>query len=234
LEEKQMAAGNATVVLTFGGARANLCGMNPPVLRVRRATTDDLQSLKALWRSMRLAADDLEKRLTEFQVVEDADGKLLGAVGVQIVRQHARLHSEGYLDFAHADAARELFWKRIQTLASNHGVFRLWTQENSPYWLRSGFRAADAKKLSDLPPEWREGGGEWFMFQLKDEEAIAKALDKDFAAFMSAERRNTERAYERARTLKIIITVIGFLIGILGFGVVGYLLVHNHPVSPGH
>jgi len=183
---------------------------------------------------MLLPADELEKRLTEFQVVEGADGKLLGAIGIQIVRRHARLHSEGYLDFAHADEARQLFWERIQNLASNHGVFRLWTQEISPFWSRLGFRSVSANKLSDLPSEWNQARGEWFALQLKDEEAIANALDKDFAAFMSAEKRNTERTHEQARTLKTIITIIGFAIGILCFGIAAYLLVHRNPFLSGH
>ncbi len=207
--------------------------MNLPVLRVRRATTDDRQSLTALWQSMLLPARELERRLTEFQVVETAAGKLLGAVGIQIVRQHAWLHSESYLDFAHADAARELFWDRIRTLAANHGVFRLWTQESSPFWFRLGFRSAAAKKLSDLPAEWQSARGEWFMLQLKDEETITNALDQDFAAYLSAEKQNTERAFQQARRLKTVITVIGFLIGILCFGVVAYLLIHHNPFSAG-
>ena len=41
--------------------------------RVRRATLDDLGALKPLWTSMRLPAADLEKRLTEFQVIESAE-----------------------------------------------------------------------------------------------------------------------------------------------------------------
>ena len=182
---------------------------------------------------MLLPTDELEKRLTEFQVAETADGKLLGAIGIQIARQHARLHSESFLDFAHADEARELFWERIQTIASNHGVFRLWTQENSPYWSRLGFRSALAK-LSDLPTEWQPARGEWFTLQLKDEETIANALDTDFAAFMSAEKRNAQRTYEQARTLKTIITIIGFTIGILCFGLVAYLLIHRNPFLAGH
>jgi N-acetylglutamate synthase-like GNAT family acetyltransferase len=202
--------------------------------KVRRATTDDRESLKALWRSMLLPADELEKRLTEFQVVETADGKLLGAIGVQILRQHARLHSESYLDFAQADEARQLFWDRIQILAANHGVFRLWTQESSPFWSRLGFRSAGAARLADLPPEWQPARGEWFMLQLKDEQAIVSALDKDFANFMLAEKRNTERTYEQARTLKTILTVFGFAIAILCFILVGYLLIHRNPFSPGH
>jgi len=202
--------------------------------RIRRATTDDREGLKALWRTMLLPADELEKRLTEFQVAETADGQLLGAIGIQIARQHARLHSESYLDFAHADEARQLFWNRIQTLASNHGVFRVWTQESSPFWTQLGFRSANAAKLAELPAEWQPAKGEWFMLQLKDEQAITNALDKDFAAFMSMERRNTERTYEQARTLKTIITVIGFTIGILCFILAGYLLIHRNPFLPAH
>jgi len=182
---------------------------------------------------MLLPADELEKRLTEFQVIENADGRLLGAIGIQIVRQHAWLHSESYLDFAHADKARELFWERIQALAANHGVFQLWTQENSPFWSRLGFRSATAKKLSDLPTEWQSARGEWFMLQLKDEETITNALDKDFAVFMSAEKQNTERAFQQARTLRTTITIIGFAIGILCFGVAAYLLIYHSPFSPG-
>jgi N-acetylglutamate synthase-like GNAT family acetyltransferase len=208
--------------------------MSSSQLFIRRATTDDRESLKSLWRSMLLPADELEKRLTEFQVAEAADGQLLGAIGIQIVRQHAWLHSESYLDFGHADAARHLFWNRIQTLASNHGVFRLWTQESSPFWSQLGFRPANAARLADLPPEWQSAKGEWFVLQLKDEQAIINALDKDFAAFMSMERLKTERTYEQARTLKTIITVIGFTIAILCFIVVGYLLIHRNPFLSGH
>lgn len=208
--------------------------MDPSDLRVRRATTDDLPGLKALWRSMLLPADELEKRLTEFQVVESADGKLLGAIGIQIAGRHARLHSESYLDFAHADDARELLWERVQTLASNHGVFRAWTQENSPFWSRLGFRSAIGKNLPDMPADWQQAPGEWFTLQLKDEEKITNALDKDFAAFMSLERQNTERTFQQAKTLRTVITVIGFAIGILCFVIVGYLLFHRGGTSPGN
>jgi N-acetylglutamate synthase-like GNAT family acetyltransferase len=97
--------------------------MSSPNLRIRRATMDDFLSLKSLWNSMHFPAGELEKRLTEFQVVEAADGQIVGAIGVQIIRQHALLHSEGYTDFAVADAARQLFWERIQTIAAHHGVF---------------------------------------------------------------------------------------------------------------
>ena len=223
-----------TVLLTFERQQANFSAMDSPGLRVRRATTDDLVALKELWHSMKLPAEDLEKRLTEFQLVETGAGELLGAIGIQIVRQHAWLHSESYRDFAHADVSRQLFWGRIQTLASNHGVFRLWTQENSPYWSQLGFRIAGPAKLAGLPPEWQSNRGEWSVLQLKDEETITNALEKDFAAFMAMERQNTERTHQQAKTVKAIVTVIGFGIGLLGFGVAAYLLFQHSPFLSGH
>ena len=201
-------------------------------LHIRRATTEDLRSLKALWESMRLPSDELGKRLTEFHVVQTADGRLLGAIGIQIVRQHARLHNEAYFDFALADHAREMFWDRIQTLASNHGIFRLWTQETSPFWTRLGFQPAVAEKSPRLPEEWNQTKNEWLTLQLKNEEVIANALDKNFAAFISSEKRSTARVREQAQTLKTIITITGFLVGISCFAVAVYLIVHRHLFFP--
>ena len=51
--------------------------MTPPNHRVRRATLDDLPALKPLWESMRFSVEDLEKRLTEFQVAENAQGEIV-------------------------------------------------------------------------------------------------------------------------------------------------------------
>src|ERR1700722_5229790 len=90
----------------FQNANATLqLSMNPQTLRIRRATVDDRAALKTLWTSMRLPVDELEKRLTEFQVVEHYDGEVVGAIGIQFSRQHALLHSEGYTDFSIAGAA---------------------------------------------------------------------------------------------------------------------------------
>jgi N-acetylglutamate synthase-like GNAT family acetyltransferase len=204
--------------------------MNPTQLSVRRATVDDLTALKKIWETMRLPTDDLEKRLTEFQIAENAGGEIVGAIGVHVIRQHALLHSEGYADFSLADAARNLFWIRIQTLASNHGVFRLWTQERSPFWKSFGFQPPTAEAMPRLPAEWKnEFDGGWLTFQLKDEAVITAALDKEFAQFMAAEKRDTDRVAEQARALKTILTVLGFAIGILSFGMAIYLLVHRNP-----
>jgi N-acetylglutamate synthase-like GNAT family acetyltransferase len=204
--------------------------MSSPDLRIRRATLDDLNAIKELWISMRLPADELEKRLTEFQIAETGDGQLIGAIGLHIIRQHTLLHSEGYADFGAADAARHLFWERVQTLAANHGVFRLWTQERSPFWKSYGFQPPNAEILGRLPGEWKnEFDGGWLTLQLKDEAVITAALEKEFAQFMAAEKRDTDRVVEQAHTLKTILTIIGFAIGIFCFGVAIYLFVRHNP-----
>ncbi len=206
--------------------------MSSQTLRIRRATVDDRAALKNLWAAMRLPADELEKRLTEFQVVENADGEVLGTIGIQFTKQHALLHSESYTDFAVADAARQLFWERIQTLASNLGVFRVWTQERSPFWKSFGFQPPKAEILARLPVEWKnEFTGGWLTLQLKNEEVITSALEKQFAGFMAAEKKETDRLSEKARTIRIVVTVLGFAIGIIGIIVAVYLFIHRNPFS---
>src|ERR1700722_5258902 len=172
--------------------------MNSPSLRARRATVEDLATLKAIWISMQLPADNLEGRLTEFQVVE-RDCEVVGAIGLLILRTAALLHSEGYSDFSVADIARKLFWERIQTLAANHGVFRLWTLENSPFWLRWGFQSADTEALARLPDEWKSPDANWFTLELKNEAVINAALQSQFIGHMAAEKKSTEETLARAK-----------------------------------
>jgi N-acetylglutamate synthase-like GNAT family acetyltransferase len=203
---------------------------------------DDFAALKTIWATMRLPADELEKRLTEFQVAENSDGEVVGAIGIQISKQHALLHSEGYSDFSVADAARQLFWERIQTLASNHGVFRLWTQEQSPFWKSFGFQPPNIETRARLPAEWRNesaGGlgapernaGGWLTFQLKNEDRVNAALEKEFALFMAGEKLETKRISEKAKTINAIITIVGFVIGISGIGFAIYLFARHNPFS---
>ena len=197
-----------------------------PNLQTHRATVDDLPALLALWRGAQWPTAELESRLTEFQVAE-ADGQFAGALGLEILRQHARLHSEDYADFAHADAARELFWQRIEKLAANHGVFRVWTQETSPFWTGWGFHPANAETLERLPDEWKAFDGKWLTIELKNEDVITAALGTQFAGFMEAEKQQTAQVSAQARSLRTIFTIIFFAIGIGLCAYAFYLLRHH-------
>ncbi len=185
--------------------------MNSSDYRVRRATLDDMAALKTLWQTMRFPEGDLEKRLTEFQVVEGPDQKLVGALGFQMIERQGCLHSETFADFAVAEAMRPLLWARIQSLATNHGLVRIWTRETAPFWTHNGFQPAGEKLLPKLPATWQESGSHWLALQLKDEEAIA-SLEKEFAMFMESEKSRSEQALGQARALKSAVTVISLLI----------------------
>ena len=209
---------------------AQTAAMNPYAgLRVRRTTLDDIGALRTIWLSMRLRADDLEKRLKEFQVVEDVNGNVLGTIGIQFSKQHALIYGEGFSDFSIADDARQLFWQRFEALAANHGIFRVWTQETSPFWTRWGFQHANAEILSRLPEEWKTLEGKWLTLELKNEAAVTAALETRFAGFMDAEKKQTTRVADKARVLKNIIIVAGFAVGIICIGLAIYLLVHYRP-----
>src|SRR5690242_10343011 len=80
--------------------------------RIRRATLDDISALMALWQSMHLPAGELSKRVTEFQIAESTEAKLLGAVGLQMAERQGRVHSEAFSDFALAEQLRPLLWDR--------------------------------------------------------------------------------------------------------------------------
>lgn len=201
--------------------------MPPAQLNLRRATVDDLPALRALWESMHFAVPDLEKRLTEFQVAVDSTGAVVGAVGFEMQQRLGRIHSEAYSDFSAADIVRPMLWTRLQSLCSNHGVLRLWTQEISPYWSHTGLKPpADDTEREKLPAAWRGIEGNWLTLKLKDEEAIA-SLDKEFALFMESEKARSADALEQAKKLKTLATVVAFVAAFLGFGAAVYLLLNR-------
>jgi N-acetylglutamate synthase-like GNAT family acetyltransferase len=195
--------------------------------RVRRALIDDLPALRELWGVMQFPVAELEKQLLEFQVAEAGEGKLAGAVAFQIDGPHACLYGEGYLDFSMADELRELFWERVQVLAANHGVFRLWRQDNSPFWTQCGFKPASPEDLARLPQGWRTSEARWFTLRLKDEDAINSVIEKEMAAFKVYEGREVSSIREKARTMNIIFSAIGVILGIVFIGLAVYLMAQH-------
>lgn len=200
--------------------------------RVRRATVDDLGGLNALWESMHFPALELEKRLTEFQLVETPDGQLLGAVGMEIAGRHGRLHSEAFNDFALADILRQCLWERMQSVATNHGLVRIWTQETAPFWAHSGLLPAEAESLKKLPAAWTTLPSKWLTIRLRDEEAVEISLDKEFARFKEFEKERTDKAMRQARTLKLVATLLAIVLALL-VGVISIYVFKNRGILPG-
>jgi hypothetical protein len=186
--------------------------------QVRRATLDDLAKLVPLWREEKLDVTDLEKRFKEFQVVDDSQGNLIGGLGLEIAGQQGHLHSEVFARPEHADLAREKLWERVQILASNHGLVRVWTQFSTPFWRQNGFAPPSADVAAKLPPAFSANPAPWVFFKLREEGAGAISIDKEFALFKEAERERTEAMFRQARFLKIIaLALAGAVLILIGF-----------------
>lgn len=181
--------------------------------RLRRATSDDLHQLLELWQAAQLPALELEKRFTEFQVAEAPDGKIVGALGLQLSDKQGNVHSEAIPDFSLADLLRPLLWQRIQSVAANHGLVRFWSQESAPFWKQNGFVAPDAAAQRKFPAPFGPGPTGWLTLRLKDEVNSPMALmEQEFARFREAEKEETERRLQQARFLKFVATAIAVVL----------------------
>lgn len=195
--------------------------MSTDLIVVRRATLEDLGRLVELWRSMNFDPEPLIKRVTEFQVAELRDGSFVGAIGLQILEKQGLIHSEGFADFGYSQHAREALWERLNALATNHGLLRLWTREQAPFWNHCGMRKADHEALEKLPSAWRMSG-DWLTIKLRDDVESLMAADREFALFMQAEKARTARAIRRAKVLKTLVGVIAF--AVMAFALVAAFL----------
>ena len=186
-----------------------------PNLQVRRANLDDLPKLIALWKQDGLPWEELETRFKEFQIIEDAKGNFLAALGFLIARQEGRLHSEC---FAHPDQADELrarLWERIQIQAKNHGLTRIWTDSQAPFWHSHGLQLADENALKNLPESFAGTSHPWSFIQLRDDKAAEISIDKEFMLFKEAEKEQTEKIFRQARVLKVVAAIMAILLLIL-------------------
>jgi hypothetical protein len=200
--------------------------MTPSKYRVRRATLDDLDTLRPLWESMRFPGATLEKRLTEFQVAEDSDGKVVGAIGFLMAGRHGQIHSETYSDFSVTDFVRPLFWERLQILATNHGILRVWTREEAPFWKQNGLLAASVEALKKLPPQWADAAEPWLTLQLKNEDAIS-SVEKEVSLLLITEKQKTAKVVGQAKQFRKVLTVLAFLIVAVVFGLAMYAYIRH-------
>jgi hypothetical protein len=194
--------------LEFWRYNSKFGGVSSSKYRVRRATLDDLGHLTAMWQPMQYPIEDLAKRVTEFQVAEGPDGKILGAVGLQMAERQGLIHSEAFSDFALSDQLRPLLWDRVHAVATNHGLFRVWTREQAPFWNHCGLLKADEEALQKLPVLWRGPSSHWLTLKLRDDVEAVLSIDQEFALFMQSEKQRTEQVFQHARRLKTIVTLI--------------------------
>jgi len=209
--------------------------MNEPQYSLRRATVDDLAGLKILWERSRLQVLDLEKRLTDFQLIVSDAGDLIGAIGLHIEGKQGRVHSEAFAQPEQDAKFRDQVWERVQVLARNHGLVRLWTREAAPFWIRqAGFAEASPELVEKLPASFCDTPGRWLMLQLRDENLSAISIEREFELFQVSQKQETEKLMQMGRTLKLItMVVLGIVLLVGGFYVVKLLIKNPSILSPG-
>jgi N-acetylglutamate synthase-like GNAT family acetyltransferase len=209
--------------------------MSEPQYSLRRATVDDLPGLKLLWERARLQVLDLEKRLTDFQLIVSDGGDLIGAIGLHIQGKQGQVHSEAFTQPEQDAKFRDQIWERIQVLARNHGLVRLWTRETAPFWQQqAGFAEASAELAGKLPPSFGDAPGRWLMLQLRDENLSALSVEREFELFQVSQKQETEKLMQLGRTLKLItMVVLGVVLLIGGFFVVKVMINNPSFLTPG-
>jgi N-acetylglutamate synthase-like GNAT family acetyltransferase len=178
----------------------------------RRANLEDLPALKGLWDVSRLPVLELEKHLTEFQVVTRADGVLLGAAGLRMKGHQGLVHSEAFYQPEHEEEYRPVLWERLQVLARNHGLVRLWTREGAPFWHQAGFAPASDEQMKKFPVEFGDPHVAWTTVQLRDESLLTPNLEREFELFQMSQRESSDRLLKQARVFKWIagLIAVGF------------------------
>lgn len=177
--------------------------------QVRRATLDDLVPLRRLWQHAGLPVAELEKRITEVQVIETPDGELLGGVALQLQAPHGRIHSLALRSADNEPELRSRLWDRLQALARNHGLARLWTVASGAMaWKGLGFVPATPDVVEKLPPAFGDPAASWLSLKLRDDAASVISLDKEFELFKQTQQALTEKAFRQARALKVLAAVI--------------------------
>jgi N-acetylglutamate synthase-like GNAT family acetyltransferase len=208
--------------------------MDPAEYTLRRATVDDLVGLKLLWERAHLQVFDLEKRLTEFQIVVSSAGDLMGAVGLKIDGKQGLIHSEAMTQPEDEDSFRQLLWERLQIVARNHGLVRLWTQEPAPFWTHRGFQAADAETIQKkLPPGLGDGAKPWLAVQLREESMAAISLEHEFEIFQAAQKQGSDQLMAQAEKLKKVAYILLAIAIVAAAYFLGRILIKNPSIFTG-
>ena len=163
--------------------------------RARRAHVDDLPGLQALWQRVGLPWDQLERFLTEFIVVPDPEGTILAAVGLQTEGDEGLVHSEAVIPRDDEADLRSALWQRLQIVARNQGVSRLWTLEDDAFW-QSVFAPAALPDIAASPIASADPEAPWTTLQLIDRARAQKLIDERMALWEASRQSDSSGLHD--------------------------------------
>lgn len=194
-----------------------------PEIRARRATVDDLPGLHALWQRVGLPWDQLERFVTEFILVPNEDGLPLAAVGLQAEGDQGLVHSEAILPGQDEALLRAALWQRLQIIARNQGIARLWTLEDAGFWTAT-FQRATPSDAASLTATFADPAASWWTYVLRDPARAQRLLDERMALW-EAHRQSDASAFSEtvARIRQGAFIMAGLVIAMM-VGMVVYLV----------
>jgi N-acetylglutamate synthase-like GNAT family acetyltransferase len=198
--------------------------MDPARFFVRRANLDDLPGLKTLWEHAGMQVLEMEKHLTEFQLVASLEGDLVGAVALRVEGKQGLLHSEAFLHPEEEDSFRPLLWERLKILARNRGLVRIWTREFGPYWHKeAGFNDPHPADFQKFPQAFGDPHVRWLTLGLREENPSSLSVEREFELFQQASRASMEQVMDQTRRLRVFAFALAGILFVLVFGLGVYL-----------
>lgn len=183
----------------------------------RRATLEDLDVLRGLWQTALYSPIELEKHLTEFQLVEGDDGRLLGALGIHVDGEEAWIHHEAFTHPTTESAMREALWHRLKIMFGNQGVHRVWTREKAEFWNSIGFRMPTVDEKQKLPAGLGTVDRSLKVFPLRDAKA-EKIIEKKMIELQATRFEEETQTERRTRIIRIVAwSLAGFLMVLLAY-----------------
>lgn len=201
--------------------------MESPAFSCRRATVDDLPALQDLWLSAGLPWEELEKFVTEFQVVEQEDGRLDAAIGLMVDGTESLLHTEAIRAGTDADTLRAALWRRIQIVARNQGVHRVWTQEDAPYWIASGFAGASTHDLAAFRAPFLDQESGWRFIPIVDPAKANIAVQEQMALWQATREQEAEEFQRKVKTFRAVAFLLFGIVVALAMGVLWMVMKTN-------
>ncbi len=201
-----------------------------PLYTARRANLEDLPTLMALWQKAGLPGEQLEKFLTEFQVVPGDEGVILAAIGLQIAGDEALLHSEAVFVEGDADACRVALWTRMQIVVRNQGVVRLWTLEDAEFW-RGLFHPASSSEIAALKTPFADPTASWYTLRLLDEVQMKKLVNEQLVLRGGSLDEDRAEFAEKVRKVKLVAYVVAAVVVGLLLVFAAYLFAHRETLQ---
>lgn len=203
----------------------------PHGITIRRATLDDLEVLRGVWREFGLVEHELEKRFTEFQLAVDAHGWILATLALRFTEHQGQVHS---LTVRRTDLSRELtsaLWDRTLALAEQHGAYRLWTRERGDFWGSVGFLPSVETGTPEAPLAFG-GGRHWLTLKLREEPLKLIAAEEQLEAYLELERLKTDQMVRRVQVLKILAVGAAIVLFVVTMGALLMLVRRNRRPPP--